>query len=175
MAHHTTEVLVGRIGRAHGLRGEVTVQPTTDSPEQRFAPGSQLYSPTAGGFVVGTSRWQAGTLVVGFDRAKDRSAAEALRGTELWASVPIGDVEEDEYHDTVLIGLAAVDPAGRPLGTVARVLHLPGQDVLVVGTPDGERLVPFVAALVPEVDAAAGRLVIDPIPGLLDGGDDDAS
>jgi 16S rRNA processing protein RimM len=168
----TTEVMVGRIGRAHGLRGEVTIQLTTDSPEQRFAPGSQLSSPGSGGFTVRTSRWQAGVLVVGFEQAADRSAAEALRGTELWATLPAEDTADDEYHDTVLIGLAAVDPDLRPLGTVARVLHLPAQDVLVVDTPDGERLVPFVAALVPEVDPAAGRLVIAPIPGLLDGGED---
>jgi len=169
----TIEVLVGRIGRAHGLRGEVTIQLTTDSPEQRFAPGSRLSSPDSGSFTVRTFRWQSGMLVVGFEQAADRSAAEALRGTELWATVLAGDAAaDDEYHDTVLIGLAAVDPAGRQLGTVARVLHLPAQDVLVLNTPDGERLVPFVTALVPEVDPAAGRLVIEPIPGLLDGGED---
>lgn len=167
------EVLVGRIGRPHGLRGEVTVHLTTDSPEQRFAPGSQLHSPEAGGYIVRSSRWQAGVLVVGFDQVTDRSAAEALRGTELWARVAAEDAEADadEFHDIALIGLAAFDTSGRPLGEVVRVLHLPAQDVLVIGTPAGERLVPFVSALVPEVDPAVGRLVIDPIPGLLDGDD----
>jgi len=164
----TTDVLVGRIGKAHGLRGEVTIAPTTDSPEQRFAPGSRLSSPTAGGPTVRQQRWQAGTLVVAFDQAGDRSAAEALRGAELWAEIDAGDTGTDEFHDTALIGLAAVDPSGAFLGRIARVLHLPAQDVLVVGTPAGERLVPFVAELVPEVDLAAGRVVIDPIPGLLD-------
>lgn len=169
---HTIEVLVGHIGRAHGLRGEVTIHATTDSPEQRFAPGSQLLSPTKGSLTVSTFRLQSGTPVVGFTQAGDRSAAEALRGAELWARVPSDEVDEDEYHDTVLIGLAAVDLDGRPLGTVTRVLHLPAQDVLELDTPDGQRLVPFVTELVPEVDTAAGRVVINPIPGLLDGGED---
>ncbi|MGC4154968.1 MAG: ribosome maturation factor RimM [Propionicimonas sp.] len=164
----TTGVLVGRIGKAHGLRGEVTIAPTTDSPEQRFAPGSRLSSPTAGELSVKQQRWQAGTLVVAFDQADDRSAAEALRGAELWAEIDAGDTDDGEFHDTALIGLAAVDPSGAPLGRVARVLHLPAQDVLVLDTPRGERLVPFVTELVPEVDPAGGRLVIDPIPGLLD-------
>ena len=164
----TTEVLVGRIGRAHGLRGEVTIAPTTDSPEQRFAPGSRLSSPTAGTLTVTQSRWQAGTLVVAFDTAGDRSAAEALRGAELWAEIDPADTAAEEFHDTALIGLAAVDPSGAARGRVVRVLHLPAQDVLVLDTPQGERLVPFVTELVPEVDLAGGRVVIDPIPGLLD-------
>ncbi len=169
MAH--TEVLVGRIGRAHGLRGEVTINPVTDSPEQRFAPGSQLYclNPPRS-FTVAAQRWQAGTLVVSFDQAADRSAAEALRGLELWARVEVdADLAEDEFHDTALIGLTVVDPAGNRLGSITRVLHLPAQDVLAVDTPAGERLVPFVTALVPEVDLVSGRVVVDPIPGLLDG------
>ncbi|MCW5952904.1 MAG: ribosome maturation factor RimM [Propionibacteriaceae bacterium] len=164
----TTQVLVGRIGKAHGLRGEVTVAPTTDSPEQRFAPGSQLSSPTAGRLTVRQQRWQAGTLVVAFEQAGDRSAAEALRGAELWTEIDAGDTDAGEFHDTSLIGLAAVDPSGGPRGRVVRVLHLPAQDVLVLDTPQGERLVPFVTELVPEVDLPGGRVVIDPIPGLLD-------
>ena len=164
----TTDVLVGRVGKAHGLRGEVTIAPTTDSPEQRFAPGSSLHSPTAGELTVRQQRWQAGTLVVAFDQAGDRSAAEALRGAELWAEIDADDTDDGEFHDTALIGLAATDPAGAPLGRVVRVLHLPAQDVLVLATERGERLVPFVTELVPEVDLPGGRVVIDPIPGLLD-------
>ncbi len=163
-----TEVLVGRIGKAHGLRGEVTIAPTTDSPEQRFAPGSQLSSPTAGVLTIRAFRRQAGHLVIAFEQATDRSAAEKLRGAELWAEVDVSDADAEEYHDTILVGLAAVDPSGSQLGSVVRVLHLPAQDVLVLATPLGERLVPFVTELVPEVDLAGGRVVIDPIPGLLD-------
>lgn len=164
----TTRVLVGRVGRAHGLRGEVSIAPTTDSPERRFAPGSSLSSPTAGTLVVRSQRWQTETLIVCFEQTDDRSAAEALRGAELWAEIDPHDTDEDEFHDTALIGLAAVDPSGAALGSVVRLLHLPAQDVLVIATGAGERLVPFVSELVPEVDLAGGRVVIDPIPGLLD-------
>lgn len=161
------QVIVGTVGRAHGLRGQVTVRPRTDSVEDRFAPGAQL---TAGGrqlTVTGYSS-QQGRLVVAFAGVGDRTAAETLRGLDLWADGPAEAVEEDEFHDTDLIGLTAVDPAGSTLGEVVAVQHHPAQDLLVVRTPSGERLVPFVEALVPEVDPAAGRLVIDPIPGLLD-------
>ncbi|MEA4944297.1 MAG: ribosome maturation factor RimM [Propionicimonas sp.] len=170
MAADTMDVLVGRVGRAHGLRGEVTVQTTTDSPELRFAPGSRLYSEAGRPLTVRSSRQQAGTWVLAFEQAGDRSAAEALRGTELWAALAPGQAGDPDgaFHDTALIGLAVVDPDGQPLGRVTRILHLPAQDLLAVGTPAGERLVPFVEALVPEVDLARGQVVVTPIPGLLD-------
>lgn len=164
------EVLVGRVGKAHGLRGEVTVQTTTDSPEQRFAPGSQLYSQSGRRLTVSGRRLQGGNWVLAFAQVSDRSAAEALRGTELWAELPADQVQDDpdEFQDLVLVGLAVVGTDGTPLGTVDRILHLPAQDVLAVTTPGGERLVPFVEELVPEVDLTAGRIVVDPIPGLFD-------
>jgi 16S rRNA processing protein RimM len=104
----------------------------------------------------------------------DRTAAEALRGTLLVVDVDPGEQPDDpdEFYDHQLVGLAAVDLAGAPLGEVADVLHLPAQDLLAVRAPDGrELLVPFVAAIVPTVDLAAGRVVVDPPPGLftLDG------
>ena len=161
------QVIVGTVGRAHGLRGQVTVRPRSDAVEDRFAPGAAL---TVSGRTLTVTRhsWQQGRLVVAFADVGDRTAAEALRGLDLWADGPSEVVEEDEFHDTELIGLAAVDPSGTALGEVVAVRHHPAQDLLVVRTPAGERLVPFVAELVPEVDPAAGRLVIDPIPGLLD-------
>nr|WP_300146464.1 ribosome maturation factor RimM [Propionicimonas sp.] len=161
------QVIVGTVGRAHGLRGEVTVRPRTDSVGDRFAVGAAV---VAGGrtLTVAAQSWQQGRLVVRFAGVADRTAAEALRGLDLWADGVEEPTDADEYHDTALIGLAAVDPSGRPLGEVAAVQHHPAQDLLVVRTPAGERLVPFVATLVPEVDVAAGRVVIDPIPGLLE-------
>jgi 16S rRNA processing protein RimM len=161
------QVIVGTVGRAHGLRGEVTVRPRTDSVEERFAPGAVV---VAGGraLTVSGHSWQQGRLVVTFAGVGDRTAAEALRGADLWAEGLSEPVEDGEYHDLVLIGLSAVDPAGAPLGEVVAVEHNPAQDLLVVRTPGGDRLVPFVTALVPEVDPAGGRVVIAPIPGLLD-------
>ncbi|MGC3993714.1 MAG: ribosome maturation factor RimM [Propionicimonas sp.] len=160
-------VIVGTIGRPHGLRGQVTLRPRTDSVEERFATGARV---EAGGrtLTVTSHSFQQGRLVVGFAGVADRTAAEALRGLDVWAQGAVEAVADDEFHDTALIGLAAVDPAGTRLGEVIGVEHNPAHDLLVVRTPSGDRLVPFVAALVPEVDPAAGRLVIAPIPGLLD-------
>lgn len=161
------QVIVGTVGRAHGLRGQVSVRPRTDSVEARFAPGASLVADGRTLTVAGHS-WQQGRLVVAFTGVGDRTAAEALTGLDLWADGPAEPVDDEEFHDTTLIGLAAVDPTGNRLGAVVAVQHHPAQDLLVVRTPAGDRLVPFVAALVPEVDVDAGRLVIEPIPGLLD-------
>lgn len=160
------QVIVGTVGRAHGLRGQVTVRPRTDEVESRFGVGATLTA--AGRNLTVTSRsWQQGRLVVGFVGIGDRTAAEALRGLDLWAEGVTEPTDDEEFHDTALIGLTAVDPGGAALGEVIAVQHQPAQDLLVVRTPKGDRLVPFVEALVPEVDIADGRLVIDPIPGLL--------
>lgn len=166
----TIGVLVGRVGKPHGLRGEVTLQPTTDSPERRFAPGSQLRTQEGHVLTVATMRWQSGMPVVTFAGTTDRSAAEQLRGLELWVAIdPVDEpLEPGAYHDSQLLGLTVQDPERSVLGRVARVLHLPAQDVLAVATPGGERLVPFVTELVPEVDLDAGFVTVRPIPGLFD-------
>lgn len=169
------QLVVGRVGRPHGLRGEVTVEVRTDDPDQRFAAGSSLATDPAdrGPLTIAASRWHSGRLLVCFAGYDDRAAAETLRGTVLVIDAaglaPLADPEEFYDHD--LIGLQVVTVAGEHVGTVADVLHH-GQDLLVVsgaGPQAGtEVLVPFVAAIVPEVDVAGGRLVIDPPPGLLD-------
>lgn len=165
-------LVVGRIGRPHGVRGEVTVDVRTDDPEGRFAAGTRIATDPAstGPLTVERARWHSGRLLLRFAGIDDRDAAEILRGT--WLVVDSGDIppsaDPDEYHDQELIGLAVVTTGGADVGEVAGVLHH-GQDLLVVRGPAGETLVPFVAALVPEVDVAGGRLVIDPPPGLLDG------
>lgn len=163
-------VLVGRVLRAHGLRGDVLVDPSTDEPRRRFAPGATLLaedrSLTVAAAAPHGERWR-----VRFREAADRDAAEALRGLEL--HVDTGDhdrsADPDDFHDAELIGLAVVTVDGSPVGEVSDVLH-PAQDVLVVERPGSPpAYVPFVKALVPSVDVAAGRLVVDPPPGLLDG------
>jgi 16S rRNA processing protein RimM len=166
-------VTVGRIGRAHGIRGEVSVDVRTDSPEVRFAPGTLLTTePTgAGPLTVGRSRWHSGRLLVFFDCVTDRSNAERLRGVRLLAEIDDDERPDDpeEYFDHHLVGLHVVTAGGVEVGEVAEVLHLPGQDLLAVRRSGAaEVLVPFVAEIVPEVDIAGGRLVIDPPPGLLD-------
>ncbi|MFG1698801.1 ribosome maturation factor RimM [Nonomuraea sp. NPDC049309] len=165
------QLVVGRIGRPHGVRGEVTVEVRTDDPELRFAPGTAIATdpPDRGPLVVAGRRWHKGVLLVAFEEVPDRNAAEELRGTML--VIDSADVEPsddpDEFHDHQLIGLTVVTVAGEHVGEVDDVLHH-GQDLLVVKRKGrDEALIPFVKALVPEVDLEAGRLVVDPPEGLL--------
>jgi len=195
------QLVVGRIARPHGVRGEVSVEVRTDEPDRRFAVGSVLATDPAGAgpLAVASARWHAGRLLVGFEGITDRNQAETLRG--VWLTLDSADAgssdDPDEFHDHELIGLAVVTVSGEPVGRVTDVRHS-GQDLLVIeadrpaeaarpaepasarsgdrgpGVPGGRPpgpaplLVPFVAAIVPEVDVAAGRLVIDPPPGLLE-------
>jgi 16S rRNA processing protein RimM len=167
------QLVIGRIGRAHGIRGEVTVDVRTDDPEGRFAPGSVILTEPAeaGPLTVAAGRVHSGRLLLSFEGVADRTAAEALRGTVLVAEVDEDEVPDDpeEFYDHQLVGLAVQTVEGRPVGEVTQMLHLPGQDVFAVQRPDGgELLIPFVAEIVPDVDLAARRVVVDPPEGLLD-------
>lgn len=163
-------LVVGRVGRPHGLSGEVNVSVRTDSPEQRFAPGAVF--PLADGrrLTVRATRWHRGALLMRLDGVTDRDAAEALRGAVL--TVPADELpppdDPDEFHDHQLIGLHAVLADDRPVGTVREVVHGPAGELLVLareGRPDA--LVPFVRDIVPTVDVPGGRLVLTPPEGLL--------
>ena len=170
-------VIVGRIGRPHGIRGEVVIGVRTDEPDLRFAAGAVLdvgrspEGPADGGQLkVASARWHSGQLLVAFAGITDRTAAADLTGS--WLSVDSGQLPEvagpDEFRDHELIGLSVRTTTGEEVGVVTDVLHY-GQDLLVVRRADrGDTLVPFVKAIVPEVDVAGGLLVIDPPPGLLD-------
>ncbi len=174
---NSIEVVVGRIGKPHGVRGEVTIDVRTDEPERRFAPGAVLRAvPPKGAssqlktLTVRSTRWHQQVLLVSFEEAGDRNAAEAVRGTVLHAELPIDAVPEDpeEFYDHQLAGLSAYDLEGRLLGTVKGLVHGAAQDLVTVLTPDGrEALVPFVKELVPEVDVPGGRLVVADRPGLV--------
>ncbi len=168
------QLVVGRIRRPHGIRGDVSVEVRTDDPGGRFVVGSALRTDPAerGPLTVTSMRWHSGSLLLAFAEIGDRDAAEELRGT--WLVVDSSEIgptgDPDEFHDHELIGLAAVTVGGEPVGVVTDVRHH-GQDLLVIEPAAGRRddlLVPFVAAIVPDVDVAAGRLVIDPPPGLLE-------
>ena len=171
------EVVVGRIGKPHGLRGEVTVDVRTDEPAQRFADGARLRAvpPTGSAsritaVTVQRTRWHQGVLLAHFEEIGDRNGAEAARGIVLHSTLPADASPEDpeEFYDHQLIGLEAVDLEGRVLGDVSLVVHGGAQDLLQIRTPDGrETLVPFVSALVPEVDVAGGRVVVADRPGLV--------
>jgi 16S rRNA processing protein RimM len=205
-------VIVGRVGRPYGIRGEVVIGVRTDEPDLRFAVGATLDAhrgPLAGApggrggrgglggkaspqdrgdpggspprektvpprpaLKVASARWHSGQLLVSFAGITDRTAAGELTGT--WLSVDSsqlpGTDDPDEFRDHELIGLSVRTTDGDQVGVVTDVLHH-GQDLLVVqraGGRDDECLVPFVQAIVPTVDLAAGVLIIDPPPGLLD-------
>ncbi|GAA4194412.1 ribosome maturation factor RimM [Streptosporangium oxazolinicum] len=169
------QLVVGRIGRPHGLRGDVSVEVRTDEPDRRFAPGTALATDPAstGPLVVESRRWHSGILLVRFEGVTGRDRAEELRGTMLVIDsddIPPSD-DPDEFYDHQLIGLTVVKPDGEAVGEVSDVLHH-GQDLLVVrrGKSAGatEVYVPFVKALVPEVDLVKGVLVVDGPAGLLD-------
>jgi 16S rRNA processing protein RimM len=166
------QLVVGRIGRAHGIHGELSVDVRTDDPERRFATGMSVHTdpPEAGPLTVLRARPHSGRLLVTFDGVNDRSAAEALRGTLLVVDSSTSPPTEDpdEFWDHELVGLRVETVSGEHIGEISEVLHLPVQDLLVVTQASGaELLVPFVASIVPGVDIASGKVVIDPPSGLL--------
>jgi 16S rRNA processing protein RimM len=172
------QLVVGRILRPHGVRGELAVEVRTDDPGLRLAAGAVLATEpaTAGPLTIARTRWHSGRLLVQFEGCNDRGDAEQLRGVLLVVdSAELEDVTDpDEFRDHQLIGLAVLTMDGQPVGEVTDVLHY-GQDLLVVAGR-GERagaeiMIPFVSAIVPEVDVAAGLVRVDPPPGLLDSRD----
>ena len=180
------QIAVGQIVRAHGIRGEVLVAVRTDEPDVRFVPGAVLATepPGPGPLTVAAARWHTGRAPRG---VRGRPGPERRRGSARHPAHPGFGADTfpddpDEFYDHQLIGLGVVTAAGEPVGVVTDVLHH-GQDLLVVrrdgrpgtagaqgpgGPAAGEALVPFVGAIVTDVDVAAGRLVIDPPAGLLD-------
>jgi 16S rRNA processing protein RimM len=177
----TMQVVVGRIGKAHGLRGEVSVELRTDEPERRFAVGTVLTTGTPRGGAphgpdrprslrVDGTRWHQSRLLVTFAEITDRTLAEAARGLVLLATVEEQESPEDpeEFYDHQLVGLQVLTGDGRVVGELTEVVHGSAQDLLSVRTGDGrEVLVPFVSQLVPTVDVPGGRIVVEDRPGLL--------
>lgn len=169
------ELVVGRILRAHGIKGEAVVEVRTDDPAGRFSPGTVFGTDpaSAGPLTVRSTRPHRGRLLVGFAEVADRGGVEALRGVRLLVEAHDAEpVDDEDYYDQQLVGLAVVRAAGDSVGTVTEVIHLPGHDLLAVRSNDSaggtELLIPFVRQIVSEIDLAGGRLVVTPPPGLLD-------
>jgi 16S rRNA processing protein RimM len=167
------QLVVGRISRPHGVRGEVIVEVTTDEPTSRYVPGAALDTDpaSAGPLTIESVRPHQGRLIVAFDGVFDRDGAETLRGVRLCVdSTDLTPPDDpDEFHDFQLVGLSAVSSDGDPLGEVIGVEHGPAADLLVLRRPDGAKaLVPFVRAIVPTVDLGAGRVVLTPPEGLFE-------
>lgn len=167
------QLVVGRIGRAHGIKGEVTVEVRTDDPELRLGPGAVLATDPAGvgPLTIETGRVHSGRLLLRFAGVKDRTGAEALRNTLLIAEVDPEETPEDpeEFYDHQLIDLDVVTADGTEIGRITEIAHLPSQDLFIVERPDGgEVMIPFVSEIVTEVDLDAQRAVVDPPRGLID-------
>lgn len=174
------QLVVGRIGKAHGIRGEVNVGLRTDEPEDRFAIGAVIATdpPERGPLTVASMRFASDRLVVGFKEIAGRDAAETYQGTML--VVDTDDLpaieDDDEYYDHELVGMRAVtldhSETETVVGVVIDVVHGSGGDTLVIkpaGTSDRrELLIPFVRAIVPTIDRASRVIYLDPPEGLLD-------
>lgn len=164
---------VGIIGGAHGLRGEVRVAVRSDDPQSRFYPGARLYTEpaAAGPLTVRSWRRSANHNLLAFAEVPDRTGAEALQGTKLLIdTAETGDDggQDDAYYLHELVGLAVVGPQGQHLGEVTGLNPSGAQDLLEIRNNEGgTTLLPFVSALVPEVDLEGGRLHVDPPGGLF--------
>jgi 16S rRNA processing protein RimM len=169
------ELTVGRVVKAHGIRGEVVVEIRTDDPAARFAPGNTLRaknfrSGDERSVVVAEAREHGGRLLVRLAGVDDRDGADALRGSVF--VVDSGDLppidEPDTYYDHQLEGLRVRTTTGQEVGAVAEVLHTAAGELLAVRRDSGEVLVPFVGAIVTSVSLEEGVIEIDPPDGLLD-------
>ncbi len=202
-------LIVGHIGKPHGIRGELLVTVRTDEPEARFVAGSvfttqvpqdrrvgtgparggAIGAPTARAVNVGAAagpgvlfkvpetltleslRWHQGRVIAVFEGIYDRNIAEQLRGVLLCvdsAEVTPPD-DPDEFHDYQLVGLTVVSVDGQALGEVVRIDHAAASDLIVMRRAEGaDVLIPFVRQIVPEVDIAGGKVVVDLPDGLLD-------
>lgn len=164
-------LVIGRVGRAHGLRGEVTIESLTDKPEVRFQIGNQLQTDPSdrGPLLIETSRENNGTVLLSFAGKQDRNEAESLRGTKLLVEIDIPKPVSDanEFHISQIIGMKAKKINGESIGVVTDVLDHPAHDTLLIKTSSGEILVPFVKKHVPTINMEEAELIIDNFEGIL--------
>lgn len=165
------QLQVARIGKPHGIRGEVTVQVLTDAPEDRFVPGTAFVvePASAGPLTVSSARWNKDILLLGFEEIGTRNEAETLRGAKLFIETEELDEDDDDgWYEHELVGLEA-RVGSQVVGKVAALNTMPVQDLLVVTTPGGEEiLIPFVEQIVPEVNIEEGFVLLTPPDGLFE-------
>jgi 16S rRNA processing protein RimM len=165
-------ILIGRIGRTHGVRGDVFVNPETDAPEDRFVEGRVLHLAMPGRseqVTITSVKFHQGRPIVGFEGVDTMEAAEALRGAELL--IPEADLPplpEATYYRHDLVGCEVTDTKGQPIGRVTSVDGPLERSRLVIAGPRGEVMVPMVDGICVRVDPAAKTIVVDPPKGLLD-------
>lgn len=168
------ELTVARIGRPHGIKGEVTIELHTDDPELRFAPGSNLKSDqeNRSELTVAALRFHSGYWILKFDGIDTRNGAEELRGALLRCDVDIEEEYEDgSYHVARLIGMKVIESRSDgeiEIGLVSDVLNLPGQDLLVLESLTGEKLIPMVEEIIEDVDLDLNIIRVNIPSGLFD-------
>ena len=163
------DLVVARLGKPHGIRGEFTVEVRTDRPDERLVPGmTYATDPDIGELTLKSARWHRDRLLLAFDEVPDRTRAEEIRNTLLLAEQDDEADDEEAWLLDDLIGLKAF-VGDEQVGEIVDVTNGAAQDLLHLRHTDGhEVLIPFVSEIVPEVDTASGRIVLTPPAGLLD-------
>ncbi len=162
------QLVVGRIGRAHGVQGEATVEVRTDQPDQRFAVGATVSTEDGRNLIITGNRWHNKILLLSFAGITDRDQVEQLRDQLVSTEVNTEDQEPGEYHFQQLIGCQVKLEDSKDIGVVREIIQLPGQDLLGIDTPNGEVLIPMVKQIIIAIDIDAKLIVVNPPEGLLD-------
>ena len=162
------QLVVGRIGRAHGVLGEATIEVQTDDPDIRFQVGNKLTLDDGRELTIRSSRWHNQILLLAFDGVGDRNQIEELRDQLISSDVDLGLLAPGEYHFQQLIGCEVFQQNGELIGTVDEILKSPGQDLLSVSRAAGRVLIPMVKQIIIEIDVLAKKIVVNPPEGLLD-------
>jgi len=162
------QLVVGRIGRAHGVLGEATIEVQTDDPDIRFQIGNKLTLDDGRQLTIRSSRWNNQILLLAFEAIADRNQIEELRDQLISADVDLGSLAPGEYHFQQLIGCEVFQQNGELIGKVDEIVKLPGQDLLSVSRSGAQVLIPMVKQIIIEIDVLAKKIVVNPPEGLLD-------
>ena len=162
------QLVVGRIGRAHGVLGEATIDVQTDDPDLRFKVGSKLTLDSGQELTIKSSRWHNQILLLGFEGVNDRNQIEALRDQLISSQVDLSALAPGEYHYQQLIGCQVYLQNNDLVGQVREVVKLPGQDLLSVDKNGSQVLIPMVKQIIISIDVLEKKIVVNPPEGLLD-------
>ena len=162
------QLVVGRIGRAHGVLGEATIDVQTDDPDLRFKVGSKLTLDSGQELTIKSSRWHNQILLLGFEGVDDRNQIEALRDQLISSQVDLSALAPGEYHYQQLIGCQVYLQNNDLVGQVSEVVKLPGQDLLSVDKNGSQVLIPMVKQIIISIDVLEKKIVVNPPEGLLD-------
>ncbi|MBV1778745.1 ribosome maturation factor RimM [Paeniglutamicibacter sp. ABSL32-1] len=168
---------VARIGKPHGIRGEVTVQVLTDAPQDRFVPGAvfEVEHPAFKQLTVEGARWNKEILLLAFEELLDRNAAETVRGAKLFIDTEEVEDDGEGWYEHELVDLEA-RVGDKVVGKVTALRTGNVQDLLVVESTEGDEIyVPFVESIVPEVNIEGGYILMTPPEGLFEINREDAA